>query len=95
MEDWLYAAGWDKGPLRDCTGSAAGQRLRPRTRALSTQASEEFEREPSNPMEMTGRKLAEHVGENRAVVFLVETSDRKKPQDSALGGSLKVIMQRT
>jgi hypothetical protein len=67
MEDWLYAAGWDKGPLRKCAG----------------------EPEPA------GTAIASDAAENRAVVFLVETSDRKKPLESTLGGTEKVIHSQT
>lgn len=52
MEDWLYAAGWDKSELKRCQGDFKG---------------------------------VEDV-QNRAIVFLVETSDRKKPHDDSLGG---------
>ena len=56
MEDWLYAAGWDKTELKRCQGDS---------------------------------KSVENV-DNRAIVFLVETSDRKKPHDDSLGGPHKV-----
>jgi hypothetical protein len=62
MEDWLYAAGWDKGPLRKCTGDT----------------------------EADSAAVPADVAENRAVVFLVETSDRKKPLESTLGGTEQV-----
>jgi len=93
MEDWLYAAGWDKGTLRECTGQAAtNQPRRPRDRRQLSSETHQQLRHRGNETEKKGlkRKLAEPMGENRAVVFLVETSDRKKPLDSTLGGSVKV-----
>jgi hypothetical protein len=63
MEDWLYAAGWDKGPLRKCAGDT----------------------EPAS-----ATAVSSDAAENRAVVFLVETSDRKRPLESTLGGTMKV-----
>lgn len=103
MEDWLYAAGWDKGPLRECNGrSAAGQVRRPRDRRQLSTETHQQQKQKEQPKQLrqrdneTERKafkrhLAAPVGENRAVVFLVETSDRKRPLDSTLGGSLKVL----
>lgn len=90
MEDWLYAAGWDKGPLRECgTAAAAGQR--PRARVLAAEDTDHNEHQAEEKELHAHRALAEKVGENRAVVFLVETSDRKKPQENTLGGSFKVL----
>ncbi len=54
MEDWLYAAGWDKDNLKLCKTTAKEDIL------------------SSN---------------NRAIVYLVETSDMKRPTDSSLGSS--------
>jgi hypothetical protein len=52
MEDWLYAAGWDKANLKVCEGTTTEEIM------------------SSN---------------NRAIVYLVETSDMKKPSEASLG----------
>lgn len=59
MEDWMYAAGWDRDPvlLKNCT---------------------QFSNTASPPS-------------NRALVFLVETSDKKRPSNSELGASENVL----
>ena len=109
MEDWLYAAGWDKGPLRSCIGdTTSNKRTLAHGRRLFTPASSgaandytagsriDVGQQNSSVANTTSsaprRQLNqhEHIGENRAVVFLVETSDRKKPADSTLGGTLNV-----
>ena len=120
MEDWLYAAGWDKAPLRECwsqqqqqqpqqqlrSGAAGGRRRLLKSNNSSTAAEISRTRlrggkEANNTLQgnvKINRKLASGtaaagtaaqtaVAENRAVVFLVETSDRKKPLDASLGGS--------
>ena len=58
MEDWLYAAGWDKATNRKCKETFA----------------------------FNGTSAGENEVNNRALVFLVETSDLKKPRDPSLGG---------
>jgi hypothetical protein len=109
MEDWLYAAGWDKGPLRSCIGDTTpNKRTLAQGRRLFTPAPSDAANDPAAGSRIDGgqhnstvedttssapqRQLNqhEHIGENRAVVFLVETSDRKKPADSTLGGTLNV-----
>jgi hypothetical protein len=106
MEDWMYAAGWDKATLRACAGENAGARRR-----LSADDSvgeyehlnaavairndragvqESAARNGATATVPSRRHLQNEVAENRAVVFLVETSDRKRPLDSTLGGSEKV-----
>ena len=54
MEDWLYAAGWDKDELKKCSSDVS-----------------------SDITDGT---------HNRAIVYLVETSNDKHPSDSSLGG---------
>lgn len=63
MEDWMYAAGWDRGAaqLKNCT----------RYSNTATPPS------------------------NRALVFLVETSDKKRPSDRELGGSERILDDRS
>ena len=55
MEDWIYAAGWDKATIRACNGMRD--------------------------------KVAEN---NRAIVYLVETSDMKRPNKISLGKTKEV-----
>lgn len=54
MEDWLYAAGWDKNVLKKCNSEI--------------------------PIEITNGE------QNRAIVYLVETSNSKRPSEASLGG---------
>jgi hypothetical protein len=54
MEDWLYAAGWDKDELKKCNSGVTN--------------------------DITDGP------QNRAIVYLVETSNDKHPTDSSLGG---------
>ena len=51
MEDWIYAAGWDKNNVASCKNM----------------------------------KSDKNGADNKALVFLVETSDRKKPLENTLG----------
>jgi hypothetical protein len=72
MEDWMYAAGWDKSLVRmDCIGNNKKKRFL-RTEDVNT----------SSLLSLSG---------NRALVFLVETSDAKSPPDAKLGGSAEVL----
>jgi len=59
MEDWMYAAGWDRngGNVKKCAKYSNTE-----------------------------------VPDNRALVFLVETSDAKQPQNSDLGGSDNILV---
>jgi hypothetical protein len=118
MEDWMYAAGWDKATLRPCAGDntniGARRRLmaddsverdkhRNAVVAVRTEMPAVRESVAVNVATVTvpnkhsagesapyRRHLQNAAAENRAVVFLVETSDRKRPLDSTLGGSEKV-----
>lgn len=79
MEDWLYAAGWDKATLKECAGIKTNAMAPPFLR--------------SNSGGSKSRMLAddsEKVAENRALVFLVETSNKKVINDDTLGDSLNV-----
>lgn len=70
MEDWMYAAGWDKTTRQAaCIGNQNNQ-----TNRNSNSYSERD----------SGK------AENRALVFLVETSDRKTPSTNTLGSSDQV-----
>lgn len=60
MEDWLYAAGWDRATNKKCKESFA--------------------------FNVSSYISSENEVNNRALVFLVETSDLKKPRDPSLGG---------
>jgi hypothetical protein len=118
MEDWMYAAGWDKATLRPCAGdntnigarrrimaddSVERDKHRNAVAAVRTEMSPVRESVAGNVAPVTvpskrsagesapyRRNLQNVAAENRAVVFLVETSDRKRPLDSTLGGSEKV-----
>lgn len=89
MEDWMYAAGWDKGLVRqDCTGNSDSpirslpRYLRSDNDSLSFVDNRQVSANISGPaLELSG---------NRALVFLVETSDAKAPSESTLGGSEEV-----
>ena len=63
MEDWLYAAGWDKGVLKNCNSDV--------------------------PSEITNGI------QNRAIVYLVETSDAKHPSDASLGGPYNPLTNKS
>ena len=132
MEDWLYAAGWDRSELSTCDGadvvdtrtrthlrraedpiaSRDGAAPSHKTHRTSSSSSSSFTRKKkksskayyagsSSPTrDRTGRRaLAGHSNasadqsENRAVVFLVETSDLKAPTASSLGGSKEVTIR--
>lgn len=123
MEDWLYAAGWDKSQLHHCAGTNDFFRYTRNLEAISPPhslhslphaphslhvpiaasagASERAYGASDHAQDVNSggavRRRASLLdissdapAENRAVVFLVETSDRKKPADSTLGGSEKV-----
>jgi hypothetical protein len=128
MEDWLYAEGWDSGPLRkDCLGynisltekssmmmSSGGtdkkehlvplpqqqraqqHRMNIRARNRKT-ASIPYNNNHNNRRSLeerhAGRQLSDVIPEgNRALVFLVETSDLKKPTPDSLGGTSQVTL---
>lgn len=91
----MYAAGWDKSLLRqDCLGkkatggpsysrflqSVANATSFLRSRQLSEKAAA-HQQDSSATMPLDG---------NRALVFLVETSDAKSPVESSLGGGHEV-----
>ncbi len=60
MEDWMYAAGWDKGN--------------------------------GNVHKCGKNNKNGEVPDNRALVFLIETSDEKQPRDKDLGGSDHILV---
>jgi hypothetical protein len=106
MEDWLYAAGWDHSPVKTCSGVGGDGAVTvnpynpPRGTkniVLSTQRRQlDAQAIPSRSLASPASGTAlvagtDDVAENRAIVFLVETSNQKKPLDSSLGGSEKVI----
>jgi len=141
MEDWLYAAGWDRSELSTCDGGDARtthlrraedpttSRKRPLAAASHkshrTSSSTRGKKKSSkayagrntklvppdideSSSSIRGRALAgrssnassaayddpsyDDPSENRAVVFLVETSDLKVPVASSLGGSKEVTV---
>jgi len=136
MEDWLYAAGWDRSELSTCDGGDARtthlrraedpttSRKRPPAAASHkshrTSSSTRGKKKSSkayaggntklvppdideSSSSIRGRALAgrssnassaayDDPSENRAVVFLVETSDLKVPVSSSLGGSKEVTV---
>jgi hypothetical protein len=136
MEDWLYAAGWDRSELSTCDGGDARtthlrraedpttSRKRPLAAASHkshrTSSSSRGKKKSSkayagrntklvppdideSSSSIRGRALAgrssnassaayDDPSENRAVVFLVETSDLKVPVTSSLGGSKEVTV---
>lgn len=136
MEDWLYAAGWDRSELSTCDGGDARtthlrraedpttSRKRPPAAAshkshrtsLSTRGKIKSSKAyagrntklvppdiDESSSSIRGRALAgrssnassaayDDPSENRAVVFLVETSDLKVPVSSSLGGSKEVTV---
>ena len=71
MEDWLYAAGWDKAVLKSCDG------LKDSPTYLRGSS--------SNNSDLSNGESA-----NRALVFLVEASNKKVIKDDTLGDSLNV-----
>lgn len=84
MEDWLYAAGWDKSIVQNnCAGLNKNERY-----------VGYFKSGSQNSFNL--RKLKEEAKENviahgnRALVFLVETSNAKAPHKDSLGGYNKV-----
>jgi hypothetical protein len=127
MEDWLYAEGWDSGPLRkDCLGynisvaeksammsgetnrkelvplpqlqnslRAQQQRMniRARNRKTASIPSNNNNNRRSLEERNAGRQLSDVIPQgNRALVFLVETSDLKKPIPDSLGGTSQVTL---
>lgn len=99
MEDWLYAAGWDKAQLHHCAGivdtnyyyAQALQLLSgsaPSSPSIDDSLGGEGGENPRRRASILDAPAA--AAENRAVVFLVETSDRKKPLDTTLGGTENV-----
>lgn len=70
MEDWAYAAGWDRSGLRNCSGFRSSHEetgdSKPHASALAI--------------------------ENRALVFLVETSNAKRPADNTWGRPQQVVV---
>lgn len=83
MEDWMYAAGWDRGGIphgaevREGEGEGTRQSLRRRLFGVLHNCT----------METNSR----HPPNNRALVFLVETSDRKRPADNEWGDSFDLL----
>ena len=144
MEDWLYAAGWDRSELSTCDGGnidiidartthlrraedPTTSRKRPLAAAshkshrtsLSTRGEKKSSKGyagrskvaytklvppdiDGSSSSIRGRALAgrssnassayDDPSENRAVIFLVETSDLKVPVASSLGGSKEVTV---
>lgn len=128
MEDWLYAAGWDRSELSTCDEAdvvdtrtthlrraedpiASRDGAAPSHKTHRTSSSSSFTRKKksskahyagsSSPTrDRTGRRAlagrsnaSADQSENRAVVFLVETSDLKAPTASSLGGSQEVTIR--
>ena len=58
----------------------------------TTHVQDTYKEKFTNPRILTERTTALTKAENRAVVFLVETSNWKKPLDSSLGGTDKVTI---
>lgn len=94
MEDWMYAAGWDKSLLRqDCLGKKAtggpsySRFLQSVTNATSFLRTRQLTEKATRQQDSSA---AMPLDGNRALVFLVETSDAKTPAESSLGGGQEV-----
>lgn len=105
MEDWLYAAGWDRDLVqKNCLGfnrnNKASSRFvgyhlprkshRFRPRLLTEVETTNSRRLDEEEAKDTSKEMIKFGG-NRALVFLVETSDLKTPQASSLGGSHEIL----
>jgi len=140
MEDWLYAAGWDRSEVSSCDGvavdgartthlrrtedpraskeGAAASRKIHSTSSLLTQKQsrnayagrsngphkkhligidDPWSGDRAGNRALAGRRnsSASTASENRAVVFLVETSDHKAPVASSMGRSSEVTPPST
>ena len=95
MEDWMYAAGWDKATLKKCndydTDKQQGQQQKQvkEKKDLTTTISFNVTNTYNNDLDLLTSSGSLDV-ENRAMVFLIETSDAKRPKDSQLGGDKEV-----
>ena len=77
VQDWVYASGWDRTPQQTklCSGFTLPSVPAPGAEGGMVVSL-------ANPLEQAAG--------NRAVVFLVETSDSKRPGDSSWGQSQEV-----
>ncbi len=105
MEDWLYAEGWDSKFLTEnCQGYKelfSYLKIKATHSFPSTQHSHQVPDHPrlrnrprkmiQNPHSSGRRQLSEVTHGNRAIVFLVETSDAKKPSTDSLGGTENIL----
>lgn len=110
MEDWMYAAGWDKALVRqDCLGYKKANQRKLRQESDDSLAedhvtvqAETITEENHETLDKIHRWLSvsnntdtpsssTSLSGNRALVFLVETSDAKSPKDTALGGTAEVL----
>jgi hypothetical protein len=81
MEDWLYAAGWDKSAVQsNCAGLNKNEQYVGYFKTGSNSR---------NLRKLKSTSTASHG--NRALVFLVETSNAKAPHKDTLGGYKKVL----
>lgn len=84
MEDWMYAAGWDRGDMPAPASPSRRQRRRLRRRRLG------------NVLRNCTSSTNTHTPpDTRALVFLVETSDRKGPATVEWGDGYNVLGGRS
>ncbi len=84
MEDWLYAAGWDKSLVQtNCAGLPKSEYYIGYFKESKSQL--------KLRRRLNDRRTTVFNHGNRALVFLVETSDAKSPPKDTLGGYAKVI----
>lgn len=90
MEDWMYAAGWDRGDIphgAEARQGGSGTLRGGRTSGPSLRHRRLFGVLHNCTVETNSR----HPPNNRALVFLVETSDRKRPADNEWGDSSDIL----
>jgi hypothetical protein len=87
MEDWMYAAGWDEQNVkRNCLGLQDESAYANQTRTLRHRL-----RRPTSHRTLTTANPKKSLSGNRALVYLVETSDAKQPAMQSLGHSDDVL----
>jgi hypothetical protein len=92
MEDWMYAAGWDKSHVRmDCIGSKRLKNRFLRAEEVINSSSPIHASFSRRFLRNSGTSKEVALSGNRALVFLVETSDAKSPPETKLGGSAEVL----
>lgn len=82
MEDWLYAAGWDHDLVqKNCVGFSKSNNKHSRFVGYQMHRKNKYQNRQLLPSD------DKPVGGNRALVFLVETSNMKAPHTNTLGKS--------